>query len=68
MVVCLWENMNLKTQKGFMDGPPTPLAMHLTRCMPPLMEETGVLLLGKKETINIRISHPTKEGHWEAEE
>lgn len=39
MDVCLWENMDLKTQKGFMDGPPTPFAVHLTRHMPALMEE-----------------------------
>lgn len=67
MDVCLWENTNLKTQKGFMEGPPTPLAVHLTRRMPPLMEEAGVLLLSKEKTINIRISHPTQEGQREAE-
>lgn len=33
----------------------------------PLMGKAGVLLLSKRETIHTRISHPTKEGHREAE-
>ena len=67
MVVWLWENMNLEKQEGFMDGPPTPLAVNTIRSQPPRMEEAGVLLLSKKETGNVRISHPAKERHQEAE-
>lgn len=50
-----------------MEGPPTPLAVNLTRSTPALREVAGVWLLSKKETINIRTSHPTKERHQEAE-
>lgn len=67
MVVCPWENMNLEKQEGFMDGPPNPLAVNLTRNMLPLMGEAEVLLLSEKEAVNIRISHSTKERHQEAE-
>lgn len=64
MAVCLWENTSLKKQKGFMDGPPIPLAANLTRSTSPLMGEAGVLLLlHKGDHKFIRISHPTKEGH-----
>lgn len=48
MAVYLQEKMSLKKQKGFMDGPPTPLAMNLTRSTSPLMREVRVLFLMHK--------------------
>lgn len=52
--------MNLGKEKGCRERPSISLAVNLTRNMPHLIGEAGVLLLGKKETTNIRISRQPK--------